>query len=75
MVTERLMPPAAGLREEMAVYNCAALAWFEQHIRFSMERGNIASDTDTYTDGTAVVLLGAMRGVGFAGFQPGLGLN
>ena len=55
------MPPAAGLREEMAAYNRAALAWFEQHIRIGMERGNIAPGTDPAS--TAVVLLGAMRGV------------
>ena len=59
------MPPAAGLREEMAAYNRAALAWFEQHIHIGMERGNTAPCTDTDTDptSTAVVLLGAMRGV------------
>ena len=61
MMTESLMPPAAGLREEMAAYNRAALAWFEQHIRIGIERGNIAPDTHPVS--TAVVLLGAMSGV------------
>ncbi len=61
MMTESLMPPAAGLRDEMAAYNRAALAWFEQHIRIGMARGNIAPDTDPAS--TAVVLLGTMRGV------------
>lgn len=45
----------------MAAYNRNALAWFEQHIRIGIEQGDIAPDTDPET--TAVILLGAMRGV------------
>ena len=51
----------AGLRANVAAYNRSALAWFEQHIRTGMSQGEIAADTDPAL--TAVILLGAMRGV------------
>ena len=69
MMTESCMEPNAnteaetetGLRAEVAGYNRTALAWFEQHIRTGIAQGDIAADTDPAT--TAVILLGAMRGV------------
>ena len=71
MMTESCMEPHAdtgtntdnstGLRAEVAGYNRTALAWFEQHIRTGIAQGDIAADTDPAT--TAVILLGAMRGV------------
>ena len=67
MMTESCMEPHAsngadtGLRAEVAGYNRSALAWFEQHIRTGIVQGDIAADTDPAT--TAVILLGAMRGV------------
>ena len=51
----------AGLRADVAAYNRSALAWFEQHLRTGMAQGEIAADTDPAL--TAVILLGAMRGV------------
>ena len=50
-----------GLRANVVAYNRSALAWFEQHIRSGMAQGEIAADTDPAL--TAVILLGAMRGV------------
>lgn len=61
MMTESCMEPASDLRKEVAAYNRNALAWFEQHIRIGIEQGDIAPDTDPET--TAVIMLGAMRGV------------
>ena len=61
MMTESCMAPASDLRQEVADYNRQALAWFETHIRAGIARGEIAADTDPST--TAVILLGAMRGV------------
>ena len=61
MMTESCMEPNADLKAEVAAYNCTALAWFEQHIRIGIERGQIAADNDPAI--TAVILLGAMRGV------------
>ena len=61
MMTECIMQPGPGLRDEVAAYNRSALAWFEQHIRVGMQRGDIAPATDPAT--TAVILLAAMRGV------------
>lgn len=61
MMTESFMQPGAGLRTEVAAYNRSALAWFEQHIRTGIERGEIAPEVDAAT--TAIILLGAMRGV------------
>jgi AcrR family transcriptional regulator len=61
MMTESCMEPNTALRAEVAAYNRKALAWFEQHIRTGIERGQIAADNDPAI--TAVILLGAMRGV------------
>jgi AcrR family transcriptional regulator len=61
MMTESCMEANAGLRAEVAAYNRTALAWFEQHIRTGIDRGEIAADNDPAI--TAVILLGAMRGV------------
>ena len=61
MMTESGMAPASGLRQEVAAYNRSALAWFEQHIRAGIERGEINAGTDPAS--AAVVVLGAMRGV------------
>jgi len=61
LMTESCMEPASDLRQAMAAYNRSALAWFEQHIRTGIAQGEIRSDLDPAV--TAVVLLGAMRGV------------
>jgi len=61
MMTESAMDPGSELQAEVAAYNRSARAWFEQHIRTGIERGEIAPGTDPAV--TAVVLLGAMRGV------------
>lgn len=61
MMTESWMHADPALRREVALYNRSALAWFEQHIRAGIENGQVAPGTDPAT--TAVVLLGAMRGV------------
>ena len=61
MMTESFMQPTAELRQDVAAYNRSAVAWFEQHIRTGIERGEIAPDADATT--TAIILLGAMRGV------------
>ncbi len=53
--------PGDSLRTEVAAYNRSALAWFEQHIRSGIAQGDIAAGTDPAL--TAVILLGAMRGV------------
>lgn len=50
-----------GLRADVAAYNRSALVWFEQHIRSGIAQGEISTDTDPAV--TAVILLGAMRGV------------
>lgn len=61
MMTESCMETGTDLRAEVAAYNRSALAWFEQHIRIGIERSEIAPDNDPAI--TAVILLGAMRGV------------
>lgn len=61
MMTESAMAPASVLRQEVAAYNRSALDWFEQHIAIGIAQGDIAPDTDAAV--TAVILLGAMRGV------------
>ena len=61
MMTESCMAANTELRAEVVAYNRSALAWFEQHIRTGIERGQIAADNDPAV--TAVILLGAMRGV------------
>lgn len=52
---------AATLRAEVAAYNRSAVAWFEHHIRVGIAQGEIAPGTPPQT--TALILLGAMRGV------------
>jgi AcrR family transcriptional regulator len=59
MMTEGFMASSA-LRADIADYNRAALAYFEKHIRYGIEQGDITPGTDPAT--TAVILLGAMRG-------------
>ncbi|MBC7955363.1 MAG: TetR/AcrR family transcriptional regulator [Cytophagales bacterium] len=61
MMTEGCMEPHAGLRQEVAAYNRQVLAWFEEHLRIGIAKGEIAPATDAAA--TAVVLLGALRGV------------
>ena len=61
MMAEGSMAPASELRQEVADYNRQALGWFEHHIRAGITRGEIAADTEPAS--TAVILLGAMRGV------------
>lgn len=61
MMTEALMSPGTELQRELAAYNRSALAWFEHHIRCGIERGEIHPRNDPAV--TAVILLGAMRGV------------
>lgn len=61
MMAESSMEPESALRKELVDYNRGALAWFERHIRTGIERGEITADTDPAV--TAVILLGAMRGV------------
>jgi len=60
MMTEAMMEPS-GLRRDMVAYNRSALQWFEHHLQVAVQRGEIARDTDAAA--TAVILLGAMRGV------------
>lgn len=61
MMTEACMDGADELRHEVAAYNRSALAWFEHHIRQGVAQGEISPGTDPAV--TAVILLGAMRGV------------
>lgn len=62
MMIEGCMEPAGnGLRDEVAAYNRQALAWFEHHLRIGIAQGRIAPANDPAH--TAVILLGAMRGV------------
>ena len=61
MMTESGMAPDSALHQEVTAYNRTALAWFEQHIRIGIERGEVNPATDPAS--TAVVVLGAMRGV------------
>lgn len=59
MMTEGFMASPV-LRADIAEYNRSALAYFENHIRYGIQHGEIAPATDPAT--TAVILLGAMRG-------------
>ncbi len=61
MMTEACMAPDGALQREVAAYNRGALAWFEQHIRIGIDAGEIDAANDPAV--TAVILLGAMRGV------------
>lgn len=60
MMTEGFME-GSDLRENAMAYNRSALSFFEHHIRIGVESGEIPPGTDPKT--TAVILLGAMRGV------------
>ncbi len=61
MMAESSMEPSSELRREVAAHNRKAVAWFEHHIRIGIAQGEIAADTDPTT--TAVILMGALRGV------------
>jgi AcrR family transcriptional regulator len=60
MMTEGFME-GSELRQNVMAYNRSALSFFEQHIRMGIESGEIPRDADPKI--TAVILLGAMRGV------------
>lgn len=60
MMTEGFME-GSELRENVMAYNRAALSFFEQHIRIGIDSGEIPADVDPKT--TAIILLGALRGV------------
>ena len=60
MMTDGFME-SSELRENMMAYNRSALSFFEQQIRLGVARGEIPPDADPKI--TAVILLGAMRGV------------
>ena len=61
LMTESCIEAQPELRPVVVAYNRSALAWFEHHIAAGIERGEIAADNDPAV--TAVILLGAMRGV------------
>lgn len=61
MMNEACIEAQPELRPVVAAYNRGALAWFEQHIATGIARGEIAPHTDPGI--TAVLLLGAMRGI------------
>ncbi len=61
MMNEACIEAQPELRPVVAAYNRTALAWFEQHIATGIARGEIAPHNDPGI--TAVILLGAMRGV------------
>ena len=60
MMTEGFME-GAELKSDMAAYNRLALAFFEQHLRSGIAQGEIRDDIEPA--GTAVLLLGSLRGV------------
>lgn len=61
MMNEACIEAQPELRPVVAAYNRTALAWFEQHIATGIAQGEIAPHNDPGI--TAVILLGAMRGV------------
>ena len=61
MMNESCIEASPELRPVVAAYNRSALAWFEQHIATGIARGEIAPHNDPAV--TAVILLGAMRGM------------
>ena len=61
LMAESCIEAQPELRPVVAAYNRSALAWFEQHIATGIAQGEIAPDNDPAV--TAVILLGAMRGV------------
>lgn len=60
MMTEGFMEPSE-VRQHIAAYNRSSLTYFVNHIRIGIENGEIPPRIDPET--SAVVLLGAMRGV------------
>ena len=60
MMTEGMMENAE-LKSDMAAYNRTALAFFESHIRIGIDQEEIGAATDVQA--TAVLLLGALRGI------------
>lgn len=67
MMAEGLMqdpepePGDAASRENVMAYNRASLAFFEQHLRIGIDANELPSDIEPRA--TAVILLGALRGV------------
>lgn len=61
MMNESCIEAQSDLRPAVAAYNRSALAWFAQHIATGIARGEISPANDPAI--TAVILLGAMRGV------------
>jgi len=61
LMNESCIEAQPELRPVVSAYNRSALAWFEQHIATGIANGEIAPDNDPAV--TAVILLGAMRGV------------
>ena len=61
MMNESCIEAQPELRPVVAAYNRSALAWFEQHIATGIAQGEITPHNDPAV--TAVILLGAMRGV------------
>lgn len=61
MMNEACIEAQPELRPVVAAYNRSALAWFEQHIATGIANGEIAPGNDPKA--TAVLLLGAMRGI------------
>lgn len=60
MLTESFME-GSEVREPVLAYNRAARSFFEDHIRHAIGRGEARADLDPAA--TAILLLGAMRGV------------
>lgn len=61
LINESCVEAQPEVRPVVVAYNRSALAWFEQHIATGIARGEIAPHNDPSI--TAVILLGAMRGV------------
>lgn len=60
MMTEGLMEDAE-LREDVIAYNRSSLAFFEQQLRIGVDAGELPPDIEPQA--SAVILLGALRGV------------
>lgn len=60
MMTEGFMGDAQ-MKADLTEYNRAAMAFLERHIRIGIERGEVCPDADAAN--TAMMILGAMRGV------------
>lgn len=61
LMNESCVEAQPELRPVVVAYNRSARAWFEQHIATGIAQGEIAPDNDPAV--TAVILLGAMRGI------------